>query len=53
MAPRDWTARELLMNYEQVEGRIPPVLRDWLITLLEGGCPDPKFDLIDLLKEIH
>lgn len=53
MPSRDWTARELLMNYEQVEGRIPPVLRDWLVGLLEGAHPDPKFDLIDLLRDVR
>lgn len=49
--PRDWTARELLSAYEQVEGQIPPALRDWLVGLLEGAHPDPRYDLIDLLKE--
>ena len=50
---RDWTARELLANYESVEVRIPPMLRDWVLGLLEGAHPDPKFDLLDLLREVR
>jgi hypothetical protein len=50
MAP---TARELLSTYEECDGRIPPVLRDWLVGLLEGAHPDPKFDLLDLLREFR
>jgi hypothetical protein len=47
------TVRELLSTYEECDGRIPPVLRDWLVTFLQGGCPDPKFDLLDLLREFR
>lgn len=47
------TARELLANFESCEGQIPPTLRDWLVGLLEGAHPDPRYDLIDLLREHH
>jgi hypothetical protein len=53
MTNHDQTARELLAGYESVEGRIPPVLRDWLLGLLEGAHPDPRFDLLDLLREVR
>lgn len=46
------TAAQLLAAYEACDGQIPPALRFWLIGLLEGAHPDPKFDLVDMLNDV-